>query len=59
MMEALQPLLGPADSLWILAVTAPWSSYGDPFVEDHATALLGEAEDYLPKDWDDAEGIRC
>lgn len=58
MMEALQPLLGPADSLWILAVTSPWSSYGDPIVADHATALLGEAEDYVPKDWDDAEGLR-
>ena len=58
LMEALQPMLGPADSLWVFTPKAPWSGYGDPIVDDHLNGHLGDAEDYIPKDWDEANGIR-
>ncbi len=49
-METLQPLIGPSDSIWVFTPSSPWSCYGDPVVDDHAHALLGQAEDYVPRD---------
>ena len=57
-METLQPMLGPLDSLWVFTSTLPWSGYGDPLVDDHARRYLGKAEEYVPKDWDDAVSHR-
>ena len=58
LIELLQPLIGPSDSLWIFSVVAPWAGYGDPIVEDHAVDLLGEFQDWVPKDWNDNQGSR-
>lgn len=58
-MERLQPLIGPRDSLWLVSPITPWTGYGDPTVEDYLTATLGEEMgDWMPKDWDDAVGTR-
>jgi hypothetical protein len=57
-METLQPMLGPMDSLWVFTPSSPWSGYGDPTVDDHAHGYLGKAEDYVPKDWDEVVGHR-
>jgi len=40
------------------APTASWCGYGDAMVEDHVDALLGQAEDYAPKDWSEATQSR-
>ena len=58
LMEALQPLLGPTDSLWVFTPRAPWSGHGDPIVDDYVHSHIGEAQDYIPKDWDEASGSR-
>ncbi|MEM7690297.1 MAG: hypothetical protein AAF291_14865 [Pseudomonadota bacterium] len=58
LMDQLQPILGPKDHLWIFEAGAKWSSYGDPIVEDHATALLGSEVAYIPRDWDEGAGER-
>src|SRR5688500_15005497 len=58
MMETLQPLLGPNDTLWVFTPKGPWSGHGNPIVDDHLHHHLGEAEDYVPKDWDEASGSR-
>jgi hypothetical protein len=57
-METLQPMLGPMDSLWVFTPISPWSGYGDPIVDDHAHGHLGKAEDYVLKDWDEVVGHR-
>ena len=56
--ERLQRLLGPCDAIWVFSVSAPWAGHGDPIVEDHAVALLGNFEDWVPADWDDELGER-
>ena len=57
-MESLHPLLGPSDSIWVFTASSPWSGYGDPIVDDYAHTVLGQAEDYVPRDWNDAKGCR-
>ena len=50
--ETLQPMLGPKDSLAaVLTISAPWAAYCDPIVEDMIEGLLGKCEDHVPKDW--------
>ena len=49
--EVLQPMLGPKDSLAVLSVSAPWAAHCDPIVEDFAHVLLGQFEDWIPRDW--------
>lgn len=49
-MEQLQPLIGPGDSLWLITPSAPWSGYGDPIACDHVEAALGpESGNWVPK----------
>ena len=51
-MEQLQPLIGPSDSLWLITPSIPWSAFGDPIVIDHVEAALGpENGNWAPKDW--------
>ncbi len=58
-MERLQPLLGPQDSLWIVSPSKPWTGYGDPMVADWLSAALGEENgNWIPKDWDETAGKR-
>jgi len=56
--ERLQPLLGPADSLWVISASGPWAGYGSPEVEDHTVTLLGREDDWVPKDWDNVTKSR-
>ncbi len=49
--ETLQPMLGPQDSLAVMTVSAPWAAYCDPNVETLAVSLLGKDETWIPKDW--------
>ena len=58
MMETLQPILGPADGLWVFTAAGPWSGYGDPITDDYLHGQLGPSEDYIPKDWDAASRRR-
>jgi hypothetical protein len=58
LMETLQPMIGPADSLWVFTPKAPWSGYGDPIVDDHLHGHLGDADDYIPKDRNEATRSR-
>lgn len=44
-------MLGQKDSLAVLTVCSPWAGYCDPIVEDMMDGLLGESENYIPKDW--------
>lgn len=57
-MEKLQPLLGPTDSVWVVSASGPWAGYGASEVEDSAVALLGEEDDWIPRDWDEATKSR-
>jgi len=52
-METLQPLLGPADSLWAISAAKSWAGYGDPVVEDQVEAIVGPSDDWTPIDWDE------
>ncbi len=53
-MEKLQPLIGPKDSLWLVTPSSPWTGYGDPIVDDFIHAELGpDKGDWVPKDWND------
>ncbi len=53
-MEALQPMLGPKDDLWVIGAMAPWTAYGDPIAEDHVETELGEPfGDWIPRDWEE------
>lgn len=51
-------MLGATNSLWVFNPKSPWSSDGDAIAEDHAEGYLGKAEDYIPKDWNQATGNR-
>ena len=54
MMEQLQALIGPCDSLWVVTPTRPWSGYGDPTVDDCLHATLGKGNgNWVPKDWNE------
>lgn len=57
-METLQPLLGPADSLWVISAAGPWAGYGNPEADDHAVSVLGRDDAWTPKDWDEATKSR-
>ena len=49
--ETLQPMLGPQDSLAVVTVSAPWAAYCDSNAETLAVSLLGKDETWIPKDW--------
>jgi hypothetical protein len=57
-MEKLQPLLGPADNLWVVSASGPWAAYSDPVAEDHAVVLLGQDDKWIPRDWDEISQSR-
>lgn len=53
-MEQLQPLIGPRDSLWLVTPSRPWSGYGDPTVDDCLQVALGpDNGNWVPKDWNE------
>jgi hypothetical protein len=58
-MEQPQGFVGPNESecLWVVTAAAPWASYGDAIVEDHAE-LLGPADSWTVRDWDEASSSR-
>jgi hypothetical protein len=56
-MERLHRLVAPDEDLWVVTAAAPWASYGNAEVEDHAE-LLGAPDDWTVWDWDDASSSR-
>ena len=52
--ETLQPLLGPKDSLAVLTASAPWAASCNPNAETIALSLLGENEPWIHKDRNDS-----
>jgi hypothetical protein len=58
LMEALQPMLGPKDSLWVFPACGPWAGYGDVLVDELVVAWVGPDALWVPRDWDEATQSR-
>jgi hypothetical protein len=56
-MERLHGFVAPDEELWAITAAAPWASYGNAEVEDHAE-LLGAPDDWTVWDWDAASSTR-
>ena len=57
-METLQPMLGPADSLWVFRASGPWAGYGDVLVDELVEAWVSPEASWAPHDWDEATQSR-
>lgn len=51
-LEAIQPMLGPQDALWVFTVSSPWAGHGDPLADEHVAGTLGPGDEWIPRDWD-------